>query len=165
MSVWICLNCSYAIFKDDHTCKKLSLYKMLLAFLSEAYFTLRALWSSISPFLLLRLHSSKIFLQLLPQLNMDSSVAIIIIQIFFLWVCKNLDLWKWTIIMYYKDTNRKIRKTEFIYICGSKNGSSSCTVNTGEVWGDVSRGQKALCMSEPKFKHSNLWKMLFLSFY
>ena len=28
-----------------------------------------------------------------------------------------------------KDTNRKIRKTEFIYICGSKNGA----VNTGEV--------------------------------
>ena len=24
-----------------------------------------------------------------------------------------------------KDTYRKIRKTEFIYICGSKNGSSS----------------------------------------
>ena len=32
-----------------------------------------------------------------------------------------------------KDTNRKIRQTEFIYICGSKNGSSSSTVNTGEV--------------------------------
>ena len=31
----------------------------------------------------------------------------------------------------YKDTNRKIRKTEFIYICGSKNGSSSSAVNTG----------------------------------
>ena len=30
-----------------------------------------------------------------------------------------------------KDTNRKIRKTEFIYICHSKNGSSSSTVNTG----------------------------------
>ena len=28
-----------------------------------------------------------------------------------------------------KDTNRKIRKTEFICICGSKNG----TVNTGEI--------------------------------
>ena len=37
-----------------------------------------------------------------------------------------------------KDTNRKIRKNEFIYICGSKNGSSNSTVNTGEVWGDVS---------------------------
>ena len=45
-----------------------------------------------------------------------------------------------------KDTNRKIRKTEFIYICGSKNGSSG-GVNTGEVWGDVSRTEKALCMS------------------
>ena len=32
-----------------------------------------------------------------------------------------------------KDTNRKIRKIEFIYICGSKNGFSSSTVNTGEV--------------------------------
>ena len=32
-----------------------------------------------------------------------------------------------------KDTNRKIRKTEFIYIGGSKNGSSSSTVNTGKV--------------------------------
>ena len=35
-----------------------------------------------------------------------------------------------------KDTNRKIRKirkNEFIYNCGSKNGSSSSTVNTGEV--------------------------------
>ena len=49
-----------------------------------------------------------------------------------------------------KDTNRKIRKirkNEFIYNCGSKNGSSSSTVNTGEVWGDVSGAQKALCMS------------------
>ena len=36
-------------------------------------------------------------------------------------------------------TNRKIRKTEFICICGSKNGSSSSTVNTSEVWGDVIR--------------------------
>ena len=32
-----------------------------------------------------------------------------------------------------KDTNRKIRKTEFIDICGSKNGSSRSAVNTGEV--------------------------------
>ena len=32
-----------------------------------------------------------------------------------------------------KDTNRKISRTEFIYICGSKNGSSSSAVNTGEV--------------------------------
>ena len=32
-----------------------------------------------------------------------------------------------------KDTNRKIRKPEFIYICGSKNGSSSSAVNLGEV--------------------------------
>ena len=31
-----------------------------------------------------------------------------------------------------KDTNRKIRKTKFIYICGSKNGSSSSAVKTGE---------------------------------
>ena len=31
-----------------------------------------------------------------------------------------------------KDTNRKIRKTEFIYICGSKNGSIGSTVITGE---------------------------------
>ena len=44
-----------------------------------------------------------------------------------------------------KDTNRKIRKTEFIYICGSKNGSSSSTVNTGEVWGDVSHTHKRVC--------------------
>ena len=36
-----------------------------------------------------------------------------------------------------KDTNRKIWKTEFIYICGSKNGSSSSAVNTGDIWGDV----------------------------
>ena len=33
----------------------------------------------------------------------------------------------------HKDTNGKIGKTEFIYICGSKNGSSSSTVNTGKV--------------------------------
>ena len=46
-----------------------------------------------------------------------------------------------------KDTNIKIRKTEFIYICASKNGSSSSTVKTGEVWGDVSRTQKMLSMS------------------
>ena len=46
-----------------------------------------------------------------------------------------------------KDTNRKTRKPKFIYICGSKNGSSSSAVNTGEVWGDVSRAQKALSMS------------------
>ena len=32
-----------------------------------------------------------------------------------------------------KDTNRKIRKTEFVYICGSKSGSSNSAVNTGEV--------------------------------
>ena len=32
-----------------------------------------------------------------------------------------------------KDTNRKIRKFEFLYIYGSKNGSSSSAVNTGEV--------------------------------
>ena len=32
-----------------------------------------------------------------------------------------------------KDTNRKIRITEFVYIYGSKNHSSSSTVNTGEV--------------------------------
>ena len=32
-----------------------------------------------------------------------------------------------------KDTNRKIRKLDFIYICGSKNSSSSSAVNTGEV--------------------------------
>ena len=38
-----------------------------------------------------------------------------------------------------KDTNIKIRKTKFIYTCGSKKGSSSSTVNTGEVWGNVSR--------------------------
>ena len=31
-----------------------------------------------------------------------------------------------------KVTNRKIRKIEFIDICGSKNVSSSSTVNTGE---------------------------------
>ena len=43
-----------------------------------------------------------------------------------------------------KDTYRKIRKTEFIYNCGSENGSTSSAVNTGEVWGDVSHAQKAL---------------------
>ena len=32
-----------------------------------------------------------------------------------------------------KDTNRMIRKTEFIYICGSKNGFSSSAENNGEV--------------------------------
>ena len=32
-----------------------------------------------------------------------------------------------------KDTNRKIRNIEFIDICGSKYGSSSGDVNTGEV--------------------------------
>ena len=33
-----------------------------------------------------------------------------------------------------KDTNRKIRKNDFIDICGgSKNGSNSSAVNTGEV--------------------------------
>ena len=47
----------------------------------------------------------------------------------------------------HKDTNRKIRKTELIYICGSKNGSSSSTETTGEVRGDVSRAQKLVCMS------------------
>ena len=33
----------------------------------------------------------------------------------------------------FKDANRKIGKIEVIYICGAKNGSSSSTVNTGEV--------------------------------
>ena len=50
-----------------------------------------------------------------------------------------------------KDTNRKIRKTEFIYICGSKNGSNSSLENTGEVWDDVTRTQKKLCMSCKEF--------------
>ena len=35
---------------------------------------------------------------------------------------------------YSKDTNRKIRKTEFIYICSSNIGFSSSAVYTGEVW-------------------------------
>ena len=34
---------------------------------------------------------------------------------------------------YIKDTNRKIIRIEFIYNYGSKNGSSSNAVNTGEV--------------------------------
>ena len=38
-SVWICINGSYAIFKDSHTCKKWILYKMLLAFLFGADFS------------------------------------------------------------------------------------------------------------------------------
>ena len=44
----------------------------------------------------------------------------------------NFSLIKYLIIKS-KDTNRKIRKTDFIYICGFKNGSSSSTENTGEV--------------------------------
>ena len=36
-------------------------------------------------------------------------------------------------VLLHKDTNRKIRNTEFIYICGSKNGSNSSRVNTGEI--------------------------------
>ena len=36
-------------------------------------------------------------------------------------------------VIYNKDTNRKIRITGFICICGSKNGSINCAVNTGEV--------------------------------
>ena len=51
----------------------------------------------------------------------------------------------------HKDTYRKIRKTDFIYICGSKNGFSSSAVNTGEIWGDASCAQKALCMSYFEF--------------
>ena len=35
-------------------------------------------------------------------------------------------------LLYYKDTNRKIRKTELIFICDFKNGSKSSAVNTGE---------------------------------
>ena len=46
-----------------------------------------------------------------------------------------------------KDTNRKIGKTEFIYICGSKTGSNCSSVNTGEVWGDVRHAKKVMCMS------------------
>ena len=46
----------------------------------------------------------------------------------------------------YKDTNRKIRKNKFIYICGSKNGYSRSAVNTGEVLGDASHVQKAPCL-------------------
>ena len=80
--------------------------------------------------------------------------------------CEPLILWldfcRWTItlVFYYdpsiligfldarcKDTNRKIRKTEFIFICRSKNGSSSSAVNTGDIWSDVSHVQKAMCMS------------------
>ena len=40
-----------------------------------------------------------------------------------------------SVVEWAKDTNRKIRKTEFIYICGSKNGSSSSIVIPDEVWG------------------------------
>ena len=54
-----------------------------------------------------------------------------------------------------KDTNRKVRRTEFIYICGSKNGSSSSAVNTGEVWGDVSRAQKCTCLAGIWNQNSN----------
>ena len=36
-------------------------------------------------------------------------------------------------IEFIKDTNIKIRKTEFIYICGSKNGSNCSAVNSGEI--------------------------------
>ena len=48
------------------------------------------------------------------------------------------------------DTKRKIGKTEFTYICGSKNGSSSSTVKRGETWGAV----QCACLArtlEPKF--------------
>ena len=57
---------------------------------------------------------------------------------------KNVAMYKWRNInlnldvdfhdmVITKYTNRKIRKTEFIYICGSKNVSSSSAGNTGEV--------------------------------
>ena len=67
------------------------------------------------------------------------------------WVCHGRSASKyktfgWTKLAS-KDTTRKIRKPEFIYICGSKNGFSSSAVKTGEVWGNESRKQKALCMS------------------
>ena len=54
--------------------------------------------------------------------------------------------------VFYKDTNRKIKTAEFIYICGSKNGSSHRIVNTGEVWGNMGQLQKALCMSSEEFE-------------
>ena len=65
-----------------------------------------------------------------------------------------------------EDTNKKIRKTEFIYICGSKNGSSSRIVNTGEHRWRLRQGaaEHCACLAmnlEPKFKYSNLWKILF----
>ena len=41
-----------------------------------------------------------------------------------------------------KDTNRKIRKTEFIYICGSKNGSSKHSKHRR-----CEAAKKAMCMS------------------
>ena len=39
------------------------------------------------------------------------------------------------LLFYIKDANRMVGKTEFIYICGFKNGSSSSTffIQTGEV--------------------------------
>ena len=40
-------------------------------------------------------------------------------------------------MVFFKDTYRKICKIGFIYVCGSKNGSRSSSVNTGEVWGTV----------------------------
>ena len=43
-----------------------------------------------------------------------------------------------------KYNNRKIRKTMFIYSCGSKNGSSSSAEKSSEVWGNVSCVQMAL---------------------
>ena len=54
------------------------------------------------------------------------------------YLAKKYQIW----LVVIKDTNRKIRKTEFIYICAFKSGSSSSSVNTGEVWGDLSRAKK-----------------------
>ena len=51
------------------------------------------------------------------------------------------NLFNWNNAILAISTNRKI------YICGSKKGSSNSAVNTGEVWGDTSRAQKALCLS------------------
>ena len=40
-------------------------------------------------------------------------------------LCEGLSIYLSRLSIFCKDTNRKIRKTEFIYICGSKNISSS----------------------------------------
>ena len=73
------------------------------------------------------------------------------------------------LVLFIKDHNRKIRNTVIIYIyeslIGSKPGSSSTKTDERMLETQQRRCAHLAWYLEPKFNHSILQKMLFLSFY